>query len=415
MQRIALKKICDIYDGPHATPKKISEGPIYLGIDAINSDGKIDYSQCAHLSEEDYKKWTKRVTPKEGDIVFSYEATLGRYALIPEGFNGCLGRRLAVIRNKSNNINERWLYYYFRSPEWTAFIQQQTVKGSTVNRISVEDFPEYTVPVMPLEKQNLIAEILSRLDRKIELNNLINDNLQQQIKLLYDYWFTQFDFPDENGKPYKSSNGRLLYNDKVSHQIPEAWTVCNLIENPLTSIIKPGVDVFDTKKYLATADVIGTNISIGTQIEYVTRESRANMQPTVNSVWFAKMKNSIKHLYLNEEMKTLIDNYILSTGFCGIQCSKESFEYVASFIEHSYFETIKNILAHGATQEAVNNNDITKIPFVIPSAKILRLFHEKTQSIYSQISKNICENQELTKLRDWLLPMLMNGQATLSD
>ena len=177
MQRIALKKICDIYDGPHATPKKISEGPIYLGIDAINSDGKIDYSQCAHLSDEDYKKWTKRVTPKEGDIVFSYEATLGRYALIPEGFNGCLGRRLAVIRNKSNNINERWLYYYFRSPEWTAFIQQQTVKGSTVNRISVEDFPEYTVPVMPLEKQNLIAEILSRLDRKIELNNLINDNL----------------------------------------------------------------------------------------------------------------------------------------------------------------------------------------------------------------------------------------------
>ena len=106
------------------------------------------------------------------------------------------------------------------------------------------------------------------------------------------------------------------------------------------------------------------------------------MQPTVNSVWFAKMKNSIKHLYLNEEMKTLIDNCILSTGFCGIQCSKESFEYVASFIEHSYFETIKNILAHGATQEAVNNNDITKIPFVIPSAKILRLFHEKTQSIY---------------------------------
>ena len=114
-------------------------------------------------------------------------------------------------------------------------------------------------------------------------------------------------------------------------------------------------------------------------------------------------------------MKTLIDNCILSTGFCGIQCSKESFEYVASFIEHSYFETIKNILAHGATQEAVNNNDITKIPFVIPSAKILRLFHEKTQCIYSQISKNICENQELTKLRDWLLPMLMNGQATLSD
>ena len=177
VQRIALKEICEIYDGPHATPKKITEGPIYLGIDAITSDGKIDYSQCAHLSEEDYKKWTKRVTPQQGDIVFSYEATLGRYALIPEEFYGCLGRRLAVVRNKSENINTSWLYYYFRSPEWTAFIQQQIVKGSTVNRISVEDFPEYTVPVMSIEEQKSIAEILSIIDRKIELNRLVNDNL----------------------------------------------------------------------------------------------------------------------------------------------------------------------------------------------------------------------------------------------
>lgn len=177
MQRIALKEICDVYDGPHATPKKIAEGPVYLGIDAITSDGKIDYSQCAHLSEVDYKKWTKRVVPQQGDIVFSYEATLGRYALISEGFYGCLGRRLAIVRNKSKNINTSWLYYYFRSPEWSAFIQQQVVKGSTVNRISIEDFPDYTVPVISIEEQNSIAEILSIIDKKIELNRLINDNL----------------------------------------------------------------------------------------------------------------------------------------------------------------------------------------------------------------------------------------------
>lgn len=88
------------------------------------------------------------------------------------------------------------------------------------------------------------------------------------------------------------------------------------------------------------------------------------MQPTVNSVWFAKMKNSIKHLYLNKEMDELVNNSILSTGFCGLQCSKDTFEYVASFIEHSYFETLKDTLAHGATQEAVNNDDLS------PSCKI---------------------------------------------
>lgn len=244
---------------------------------------------------------------------------------------------------------------------------------------------------------------------------MINDNLQQQIKLLYDYWFTQFDFPNEDGKPYKSSGGKLVSSDKISYKIPIDWKVCNLVDNPLTSIIKPGIDFFVTKSYLATADVNGTDISDGTLIEYETRESRANMQPTVNSVWFAKMKNSIKHLYLNNEMQSLIDNSILSTGFCGLQCSIENFEYIASFIEHSYFEALKDTFAHGATQEAVNNDDLTGISIVIPSDRVLHLYHKRIHSIYAQISKNICENQELTKLRDWLLPMLMNGQAAISD
>lgn len=244
---------------------------------------------------------------------------------------------------------------------------------------------------------------------------MLNDNLQQQLKLLYDYWFTQFDFPDKNGNPYNSSGGLMVSTNKLPYKIPVDWTVCNLFESPLTTIIKPGIDIFETKNYLATAEVNGTDISTGTIIKYETRESRANMQPTVNSVWFAKMKNSIKHLYLNYEMQELICNSILSTGFCGLQCTETSFEYVASFIEHSYFETLKDTLAHGATQEAVNNDDLTGIALVIPPTDILDLYHERTRGIYSQISKNICENQELTQLRDWLLPMLMNGQAILTD
>ena len=176
-QRIALKDICKIYDGPHATPNKTPEGPIYLGIDAITDDGKLDPSQFAHLSDVDYLKWTKRVTPQYGDIVFSYEATLGRYALIPKGFHGCLGRRLAVIRNTSPDIDATWLYYYFRSPEWTNFIRSKIVKGSTVNRLSIEDFPSYTIPKVPIQTQKCIAQILSSIDEKIRNNDAVNDNL----------------------------------------------------------------------------------------------------------------------------------------------------------------------------------------------------------------------------------------------
>ena len=232
---------------------------------------------------------------------------------------------------------------------------------------------------------------------------------------MYDYWFTQFDFPDENGKPYRSSGGQMVRIDGVAYPVPKEWKVESVFKNSISSIIKPGIDPFDSKIYLATAEVNGTAISTGSVIEYATRESRANMQPTVNSVWFAKMKKSIKHLFLNSDMIPLIEQSILSTGFCGLQCSQMSFEYIASFIEHSYFETIKDTLAHGATQEAVNNDDLAGINLIIPSERVLSLYHERTKGIYSQISKNICENQELTRLRDWLLPMLMNGQATIED
>lgn len=340
----------------------------------------------------------------------------GRYGTIGEVFfhdGECWPLNTALYVSDFKGNVPRYIYYLLK------YVLKLSIDGkdkSTVPGVDRNVLHKMNVPFcVDINEQKRTIAILEQIDRKIELNRKINDNLQQQLKLLYDYWFTQFDFPDENGKPYKSSGGLMVSKDKVPYKVPRDWTVANLFENPLASIIKPGIDVFDTKTYLATAEVNGTDISAGTVITYETRENRANMQPTINSVWFAKMKNSIKHLYLNKEMQELISNSILSTGFCGLQCSNESFEYVSSFIEHSYFETLKDTLAHGATQEAVNNDDLTGISLVIPSTRVLRLFHERTQSIYSQISKNICENQELSQLRDWLLPMLMNGQATVQD
>ena len=232
---------------------------------------------------------------------------------------------------------------------------------------------------------------------------------------MYDYWFTQFDFPNEDGKPYRSSGGAMGYSDTMKRNIPQGWEVGSIANNALSEIIRPGVNSFKQKTYLATADVNGTNIGTGNTVDFETRESRANMQPSYSTVWFAKMKNSVKHLYLNRQMETLVNNYILSTGFCGLQCTEQSFEYMSSVIGYSYFETIKNTLAHGATQEAVNNDDLDNIIIPIPSDNVLNMYHEQTSAIYAQISKNICENQQLTKLRNWLLPMLMNGQATITD
>ena len=208
----------------------------------------------------------------------------------------------------------------------------------------------------------------------------------------------------------------MVWNEQLKRDIPSGWHVTSITDNTLFQIIKPGISRFiSTKTYLATADLVGTTILKGNKVDYNTRENRANMQPMLYSVWFAKMKNSIKHLYLGKEMKPIINGSILSTGFCGLQCSKISFEYVSSFIEHSYFENLKNTFAHGATQEAVNNDDLCNIPLLTPSDNILLLYHEQAKKMYAQIGTNICENQKLSQLLDWLLPMLMNGQVNIKS
>lgn len=385
------------------------------------------YEQCVPLEQDknggnyyisgDYfRKSLSRFEVKHNDFLVSCSGVnYGAIYHLEEPFErGVINQALLIIRINNEMVDYNYFKYLFRIVLSRA-ITTGTGDSTIPNFPAMDVIKNIDVYLPDITRQKLIGKLLNDIDNKINKNTAINDNLHQQLKVLYDYWFTQFDYPDSSGKPYKLSGGTMVSSDKVSYKIPARWKVETLLKNSLSNILKPGVEYFTSKTYLATADVNGTDISSGSVIDYETREKRANMQPTLNSVWFAKMKNSKKHLYLNKEMKQLVDECILSTGFCGLQCTEESFEYISSFIEHSYFELQKNTLAHGATQEAVNNDDLSNVAIVIPSSEVLNLFHQRTSGIYSQISKNICENQELTKLRDWLLPMLMNGQATISD
>lgn len=340
----------------------------------------------------------------------------GNTAFVPkiEGITFVLNQRVGKVVPVEGKADKYYLHYLL-STDLVKDQLEYRASGTRQRNISPDDIYDVEVFLPDINTQKSIGKYLYDIERKVNLNHTVNDNLEQQVAAIYDYWFTQFDFPNDNGDPYCSSRGQMVWNDTLQKNIPERWKVQSVISNRLASVIKPGIEVFDTKTYLATADVKGTTLSVGTIIDYGGRESRANMQPSVNSVWFAKMKNSIKHLNLNKEMQPVISNTILSTGFCGLQCSEESFEYIASYIANPYFEIHKDMLAHGATQKAVNNDDLAGVHIIVPNDAVLHAYHEITQPIYAQISKNICENQELVKLRDWLLPMLMNGQATISN
>ncbi len=411
------KKLIDccefISDGDHLPPPKSDSGVPFITISNITGQNKLSFEDTMFVPESYYNGLNENKKAKKDDILYSVVGSFGKPVYVDFDKQMVFQRHIAILRPK-RNVNARFIYYTMLNPQFYKLVDKLAI-GCSQRTVTLDTLRNIEVNLPDKDIQDKMVGILSLIDEKIDINNNVNDNLEQQLMLLYDYWFTQFDFPDNDGNPYQTSGGKMVWNDTLKRNIPENWKVQSVISNCLSSIIKPGVEIFNTKTYLATADVKGTSISTGTIVDYDGRESRANMQPSINSVWFAKMKNSIKHLYLNKEMQPIISSSILSTGFCGLQCNEISFEYIASYVSNAYFEIHKDMLAHGATQEAVNNDDLAGVHIIIPEDTVLRAYHETTQAIYAQISKNVCENQELVKLRDWLLPMLMNGQATISD
>ncbi|MET3364245.1 type I restriction enzyme S subunit [Bradyrhizobium japonicum] len=151
--------MADVFDGPHATPRTVEAGPIFLGISALQ-DGAVNLSETRHVTEDDFKKWTRRVRPTAGDIVFSYETRLGQAAIIPEGLECCLGRRMGLVRFRDGQVIPRFFLYQYLSPQFRAFLDANTIRGATVDRISIKDFPSFPIDLPPLPEQQRILTIL---------------------------------------------------------------------------------------------------------------------------------------------------------------------------------------------------------------------------------------------------------------
>ena len=409
-----LSDLCvDIIDCPHSTPIWKESG-VRVVRNFNLKDGNLDFSNGFYVDESTYQDRIKRAMPEQDDIIISREAPMGVVAIIPKDLKCCLGQRLVLLKVDKSKIAPFYLLSILRSEYVQTQFRRADVTGSTVSNLCIPDLKNIIIPVVEIN-QSQNAKLLKNINEKIVVNSKINDNLAQMLRLLYEQWFYRFEFPNEQNLPYNRANGELEWNDKLKRRIPKGWKVQTMLSNELFSVISSGIDRFSTKKYYATADIIGSSIGEGSDIEYETRESRANMQPVINSVWFAKMKNSIKHLFLNKEMSSFVDNSILSTGFYGLKCNEISFEYIASVVFAPIFEITKDRLSHGATQQGIGDDDMANITLLIPDDTTLRKYHETTKGFFAKISNNILENKRLIATRNFLLPLLMNGQATIAE
>lgn len=381
----------------------------------INKDKSEKFMQ-ASCNENEYDKFIL----KSGQVAITKDSEKANDIGIPTYIdddldNVVLGYHLSLITPNRDKLDGKYLRYWLDTKQSKKYFENNALGSGQRLFLTLDGIKSIPLHLPALNTQKNIANILFNLDKKIELNNKINKELESIVKTLYDYWFVQFDFPNQNGKPYKSSGGAMEYNKKLKREIPKGWGLENIANSKLTSIINPGIESYDGKKiYLSTSEVENNDITNHSILEeYNNRPSRANMQPEYNSIWFARMKDTKKVILLGDYSDDIVENYIFSTGFAGLRINQIALFYTWNYIHNDWFEEVKNINATGSTQKAIINEAISNIPLVIPSDTILKMYYDKVYSIYKKIYINQRENLELANLRDWLLPMLMNGQVSV--
>ncbi|MEM9462892.1 MAG: restriction endonuclease subunit S [Myxococcota bacterium] len=184
-----------LFDGPHATPHKQDEGPVFLGILSL-LDGRVDVSLSRRISEHQFARWTRRVQPRPDDLVFAYETSgplTRRVALIPAGLRCCLGRRMGLLRPDRTRVDPRFLLYSYLSPAFQQTLMSRVVEGSTTQRLRLTQMPDFPIRITDdLSEQRRIAGVLGALDDKIALNRAMNRTLDAMIGALFRSWFIDF-------------------------------------------------------------------------------------------------------------------------------------------------------------------------------------------------------------------------------
>ena len=383
----------------------------YITAKNLTKFGTIDFSKCDFIDEEAKKIIHKRSDIRRGDILFSSRAPIGHCHLITEEPNFYdIGESIFSIRVNKEVILPEYLCLYLASDYFVKMASKHTT-GSIIMEIRISDLMNTEIIIPPQEIQMNIAECLNKIDQKIEINKMINDNLQQQLKLLYDYWFIQFNFPDKNGNPYCSSGGKMIWNEKLKRDIPIGWNCHNIRE--LTSITWGQCP---NGKNILPKSAKGKDV-----MDYCS--GAGDMKGGFLVDCKAKTNNSKRFAYENDILVSVagkigdmcIVDHTISLGRAAMAFSTNNHnELTYIYMTLQTLNKKMTTISTGSIQKVINNDHIDEFNFPY-NEKIVSQFGNLTLNIFDELKKISSENKELTQLRDWLLPMLMNGQATISD
>ena len=290
----------------------------------------------------------------------------------------------------------------------------QGAKGSKMPRGDKEQILRYEMPTLSCSEES-IGTFFLNLDQKIRLNEQINQNLTAMAKQLYDYWFVQFDFPNEEGKPYKSSGGEMVWNKKLKREIPKGWNI-SLIKDFATTY-SGGTPKSTNIEYYNNGEIAWINSGelnspiITKTTNYITKcgleNSSAKLYPS-NSILVAMYGATAGKVSL------LTFEACSNQAVCGVIPTIENMLYYVYFHISSLYSHFIT-LSTGSARDNISQDTIKNILLPIPTRNILKLFDEKIGSIYQTIVNNYQQIDSLTKQRDELLPLLMNGQVSVNS
>jgi type I restriction enzyme S subunit len=409
MKQVKFGEIADFRNGLNFNKSHHGPGCLIIGIPNFRDRMTPDISSLDEISisgiasEEDFVQ--------QGDILFvrsnGNKNLVGRSLFIDKNIEAVFSGFCIRARLNSPLIEPKFCFYFTRTATFKSFIAPSG--GTSIQNLNQEILSNVKLPLLSIEEQNKIVKVLSDLDNKIEINNKINIELEAIARLVFNYWFVQFDFPNAQGKPYKTSGGKMVWSRELNKEIPLGWEVKMLFD---------GMDVqygfpFSTSKFthlsthkpvIRIRDILENTISL-----YTTEEVDDKYRLLRNDLLIGMDGNF--HLNFWDKEGAYLNQR-------SVRIRPRANSNVSNF--QAYFELQPHIKAKEenvsrTTVGHLSDKDLKRL-FVLNAKKTERFNPRKTfDSFLDKITANRIENQKLTELRDWLLPMLMNGQVRIKD
>lgn len=364
------------------------------------------------------------------DIVVTHRGTLGQLSYVPDDLKYdefLISQSQFKVSLDLDQVDPIYFAYYFHTSEGQKrLLSFANYVGVPALAAATTNFKELEFPLIPLVHQRLIAKLLSSIDEKIRNNNAICSDIDAMAKILYDYWFVQFDFPDENGRPYKSSGGKMVWNDALNRAIPEGWEISRIGELVSTergiSYSTPNIKTGNGQPMLNLATFMpgsGKYKSEGLK-HYQGDYAKSKVLHPYDLIMCNTQQTAIKFETDIIGRATLVPDIfgdddivfshhvnVIRTGIDGLK------EYLLFLFDSDYFHKYISGFTNGTNILSLMFSGVEDYLIEIPERTILLRFSKIVLDFEKQKSLIISENQQLTELRDFLLPLLMNGQVTI--